>query len=270
MLDTSILIPNTIVGVTNKEEKRIHDLNDVGYGDLITAMEANKPAGKVAFNMVKKTKTVEYPDGNIQVAWKLLKDKYQSKFAPTLTKKSKEFYEARMKHGQDPDIYITYLEDLKVQLEEMGSVMTDDQFMIKIMNTLTDEYDNVVQLLEKRIGAENDPLQIEELREDLNLKFERIKGKEIKREDEYVMVGYGGRKCFQCGKIGHMVRNCNSKGGGGNKAKRQFQKAPNQTGNFQRFTGTCFYCKKPGHRVADCLKKKEKAGQPQTRIDRNG
>jgi hypothetical protein len=39
-------------------------------------MDTDKSGGKVAFNIVKRSKTREYPDGNAAVAWQGLKRKY--------------------------------------------------------------------------------------------------------------------------------------------------------------------------------------------------
>ena len=84
--------------------------------------------GKVAFSLVRASKSMEYPDGNIAVAWMRLKKKYAPTTAPTLAKYHKMFYGAKLRQGSDPDGFITYLEDLQLKMEEMGSRMSDTQF----------------------------------------------------------------------------------------------------------------------------------------------
>jgi hypothetical protein len=59
----------------------------------------------------------------------------------------------------------------------MGSSMTDEQFMIQILKNLTKEYKLQMLLLEKRIVDANNPLTIEELKEELTLRFEVLTSK---------------------------------------------------------------------------------------------
>jgi hypothetical protein len=53
--------------------------------------------------------------------------------------------------NQDSDIWITELEDLRMKLEELGSSITDNQFMIHILNNMTSDYDLQLVMMEKRI-----------------------------------------------------------------------------------------------------------------------
>jgi hypothetical protein len=96
-----------------KEVKmNIRELNEFAYSDLILSMDTDKSGGKVAFNIVKRSKTREYPDGNAAVAWQGLKRKYAPNTAPSLSKLHKQFYGAKLKKKVDPDIFITYLKDV--------------------------------------------------------------------------------------------------------------------------------------------------------------
>jgi hypothetical protein len=52
-------------------------------------------------------------------------------------------------------------------MEEMGSKMTDDQCMLHILNNLSSDCKNQVNKVEDRIGHIDDPLNIEELRDEL-------------------------------------------------------------------------------------------------------
>jgi len=63
----------------------------------------------------------ESPDGNAASAWERLKNKYELVSAPTLVELEKQFRELSLKKGQDPEVWITELEDLYVRLETMGS-----------------------------------------------------------------------------------------------------------------------------------------------------
>jgi gag-polypeptide of LTR copia-type len=143
-----------------KKNKEIRDLNDIGYSDLILSMDTTTGSGKVAFSLVRASKSKDYPDGNITNAWSQLKGKYAPSTAPTLAKYHKQFYGAKLKHGSDPDSFITYLEDIRLKMEEMDSVITDTQFLLHRMNNLTNEYDVQVNKLESRIGDKEKPLAL--------------------------------------------------------------------------------------------------------------
>jgi polysaccharide deacetylase 2 family uncharacterized protein YibQ len=103
-----------------------------------------------------------------------LKRKYAPNTAPSLSKLHKQFYGAKLKKKVDPDIFITYLEDVRGCMEDMGSQMTDDQFMMHILNNLTKDYEMQVLKLEDRIGSSTNGLEIEELRDELSLRYERM------------------------------------------------------------------------------------------------
>ena len=60
--------------------------------------------------------------------------------------------ESKLNKDEDPEVWITNLEDLRLKLEVMGSSMTDNQFMIQVLNSLTSDYELQALLLEKRIG----------------------------------------------------------------------------------------------------------------------
>jgi gag-polypeptide of LTR copia-type len=89
-------------------------------------------------------------------------------------KLEKQFRELCLKKGQDPEIWITDLEDLRVRLEAMGSSKSENQFMIHILNNLTSDYEIQLALMEKRVGDMEKPLTIEEIRGEVSLLFERM------------------------------------------------------------------------------------------------
>jgi hypothetical protein len=59
---------------------------------------------------------------------------------------------------------------------DMESFITDKQFIMHVMNNLNKDYENTVENLEKLINDKKDPLTMEQMREDLSLKHERLYG----------------------------------------------------------------------------------------------
>jgi hypothetical protein len=49
------------------------------------------------------------------------------------------------------------LEDLCIRLEDMGSTISDNQFMIHVLNNLTTDYDLQLALMENRVGDSEKP-----------------------------------------------------------------------------------------------------------------
>jgi hypothetical protein len=100
-----------------------------------------KASGKVALNFFRGCKTKDYLDGNDSIAWERLKNKYEPVSVPSMVKLEKKFRELSLKKGQDLEVSITELEDLCIKLENMGSCITENQFMMHILNNLTSDHD---------------------------------------------------------------------------------------------------------------------------------
>ena len=252
----------------DKKKITLRELNESGYTDLILSMDTDTAPGKIAFNIVKKSKTKEYEDGNIQVAWKNLKRKYSPKTAPTLASTHKKFYGSSLRSGMDPDVYLTFLEDLRGRMAEMDSEMTDDQFSLHALANLPKEYTHQVEVLEKRIGSKVEPLTLQDIREELDLRFLRIKdeakgGKHQDMDDEEYAMYAGGRardKCNHCGKFGHKSADCYSKGKGKHNSvldgNKHHDKNHDRKGK-KPMLGKCYNCGVVGHPAFLCHKKKK-------------
>jgi hypothetical protein len=126
---------------------------------------------------------------------------------------------------EDPETWITNLEDLRLKLEVMVSFMTDDHFMVQVLNSSTNDYK--LQML--------NPLTIDELKEELSLTYERLlmksetaKVNNLGEEKALVVTQFKG-KCRNCGRIGHKLAQCKSK-----QMRRKNEVI-------------CNYCKKPEH-----------------------
>jgi gag-polypeptide of LTR copia-type len=97
------------------------ELNKVAYTELVLSIDVKTSKGKFAFNIVKGCKSKDHPDGNAAMAWDKLKNKYNPMSAPSMVKLDKQFRDSVLKKGEDPEVWITQLEDICVRLEDMGS-----------------------------------------------------------------------------------------------------------------------------------------------------
>jgi hypothetical protein len=186
-------IPTSLDVIDEKTEEgkkllRIADLNEIAFTELILSIDVSNSNGKIAFGIVKSCKSKEFEDGNAALAWEKLKKKYDPISAPSLVKTERMFRESRLGKNEDPEVWINNLEDLRIKLETMGSAMTDDQFIVQVLNSLTSDYELQMLLLEKQIGNKENPLSIEELKEELNQRFERLSTSQNNN--------LGEKKCF--------------------------------------------------------------------------
>jgi hypothetical protein len=94
--------------------------------------------------------------------------------APSLVKAGRLFGECKLGKDEYPETRITNFEDLRLKLGVVSSFMTDDQFMIQVLNSLKNDYELQMLFLEKRIGSKESPLTIDELKGELSLRYERL------------------------------------------------------------------------------------------------
>jgi hypothetical protein len=113
-----------------------------------------------------------------------LKNKYEPQSAPSLVKMEKQFRQSALKKGQDPDVWITELEDYRMKLDELGSSISENQFIFHILNNMTADYDLQLAMMEKRSNDKINPLTVDEIRADLNLRFERLNEKKDDNDNE--------------------------------------------------------------------------------------
>jgi hypothetical protein len=208
-----------------KKKSIIIKLNEMAYTELILSIDVKASSDKVAFNIIRGCKTKDYPDGNSAISWERIQNKYEPVSAPSMVKLEKQFRELSLKKGQDPEVWITELEDLCVKLENMGSCITENQFMIHILKNLTSDYDLQLALMERRVGDADKPLTVEEVRGELNLRFKRLNVKASRNEEAEVLEeqalfsGQFKGKCRNCGQVGHksfQCKNRSSHNGGNN------------------------------------------------------
>jgi hypothetical protein len=239
-----------------KKKSIIIELNEIAYTELILLIDVKASSGKVAFNIIRGCKTKDYPDGNGAIAWERPKNKYEPVSAPSMVKLEKQFRELSLKKGQDPEVWITELEDLRVKLENMGSFITENQFMIHILNNITPDYDLQLALMERRVGDADEPLTVEEVIGELNLRFERLNMKTSRNdegevlEEQALFSSQFKEKCRNCGQVGHKSFQCKNR-------------SNHNGGNNGNGTGTnfCSYCRKTGHDKKSCFKLKKKEAQ---------
>ena len=253
------------------EEQTLVDLSKKGFYELVLSINHKTPEGKLAFDVVKGTKTTENPAGNLYDAVLRLDKRYQPRTATNLVQLTSAFHEKRLKKNQNPEDYINELESLKLRLGKLKHQITDKGIILHVLNTLTKEYDMEVKLLEHKMEMlenDNKELTIEEVRNDLNSKYEKLKvyAEKDKTSEPINHAYYMGTKfkgkCNWCGVIGHKATQCrlriagkpartNFTGPGQNQEMADKGKTYKKRGDLY-----CTYCRTKGHDVSECRKKK--------------
>ena len=230
----------TISSDSTDEEKQ---LGVNAYNDLLLAMTEG-----ISFGLVDESTSSLCPDGDAAKAWKKLKARYESQTSASKVKIMGQLHASRLtKKSKDPEVWISELEILRSRLNEMGTTIEDEFLILHILNNLPSEYDNVVENLEERVDSVINPLGIEDVRQKLSEKFEKMKiRKKFKNdsddEDEQALytTKFKGR-CNKCGKFGHKAKDCRSNPDSNDNQEKK-----------RRFNGKCHYCGKVGHKEIQC------------------
>ena len=247
----------------DKKILALRDSNKLAYRDLILSINHKTKEGKVAFKIVKNTKSKDYPDGNSTEAWSHLVRKYSPKTTPSLLKYKREFENSKLKAGTDPEEWIGDLEGICTEIEaiDASAAISEKDLMVKVINNLPEEYDVVVDGLENKLSLSGDEaLTVEKMRDKLNDRYQRIldhkeedKGKGPV-EDDVALTSYAKRlrmgvktplsPCKTCGSMYHKTRDCTRLGG--RHSRDESEKGIK-----------CWTCGEYGHMARKCRSKRE-------------
>ena len=97
----------------NDDEKKVLKKAELALEEIFVSIDTTKHAGKTASNLVKN-------ESDCKVAWEKLLRKFEPTTAPSRISMKNQYHTARLKKGHCPMTYITYLEDLKTRLGDMG------------------------------------------------------------------------------------------------------------------------------------------------------
>ena len=205
----------------DKRKLKLHKANQRAYCELMLVRE-----GTISCAIVEKLVTNDLPTGDANLAWKKLKKKFNPQTSANKLKLKRQFTNSSlMDWKKDSDDWITELDILRTQLEEMGHTISEKDFMVHILNNLPTEYKSKVESLEKDLDNVKYPLTLDRMIDELNFKYKKIckknkydpesdgqnkKGKNNANSTALTMQGYrgfGGR-CHFCGNFGHKQTDC--------------------------------------------------------------
>jgi hypothetical protein len=168
-------------------DEQITKLNNVrqatkqGFIDLVLSVDGTTKDGCITFSIVKGCRNGDKKPGDVALAWERLSKKFEPKTAPLRINLKRIFTSMKMGRKEDPNEWLTSLEDMREQLINAGSAMTEDELLKHVFANLPNDYKVVANPLEKRLESSIDPVTIKEIRHDLNLKYQKMYG--VKRDD---------------------------------------------------------------------------------------
>jgi hypothetical protein len=148
-----------------KEMMMAIELNEIEFTESVLSIDVSISSGKILLELLRIS---------ISSNFKNSRGKYDFISTLLLVKTDRIFSESKLGKHQDPEIWINNLKNLRVKLEDMGLIIEDDQLMIPVLNSLTDEYELQMIILEKRIINKENHKSFEELKEELKFRFERL------------------------------------------------------------------------------------------------
>ena len=186
----NLLLGNEVVPTQSEYDQVVTDsdtatiklgqLNEEAYKDLILSINTTMKQGRVAFSLVKNSKTTQYLEGNCKLTWDRLTTMDAPKTAPSLLKLKKKFASSILEDlDRNPDEFITELEGLRSDMEDIHikTTMSDLDVMTHVFINLPEPYGMVLDGMESKLileESDENHLIIEEIRAKLSHRYELL------------------------------------------------------------------------------------------------
>ena len=123
------------------------------------------------------------------MAWGRLKTRYKPNTGTELLALNKEYMSMELVDlKKDSEDFITYLNELRTRMvdDPFNEIIMDKSFMLHILNSLSIEYESIVETMERDLGAE--VLTIDDMKEQVHSKYRRLTKKMNVKEDRLALT----------------------------------------------------------------------------------
>jgi hypothetical protein len=129
---------------------KVRKLNDLAYEEMILCIDGTTKPGKVAFGRVNGASTIDIQSA-VQEKHGSLNNKFEPKTAPSRLRLQNLSHESYLQLSQDPDKWITELEELRMRIIAAKSELTEESLMEHALNNVPEMYSIEVSKLEDRL-----------------------------------------------------------------------------------------------------------------------
>ena len=145
------------------------------------------------------------------------------------------------------------LESLRTEMNKIQirgkTEMSEVDLIIHILSNLPEEYEVAVSELERKLKDDSIQLKMEDIRETLSSRYERMVKNDKVRKEEKAYAAFKKQfkgLCSRCGEQGHKNTECPDQ-----KTGRENRAEPNR-----RIKGKWWYCRTSNNKALDCEKRK--------------
>ena len=154
-------------------KKQLYKLNSLAIVHLIESMNSKTVEGNFAINVLKATRSDDYPTGNAFLALKKFNETYEGKFTD-LVSLDDAFFSRKQRRMEDPNSFITELDILRNQRERSGHTrMSDKVFLAHILESLHSDYMKCIASFKEQRRA-NENMSLDKLRRQLADEYNRM------------------------------------------------------------------------------------------------
>lgn len=169
--------------------------------------------------------------------WRKLHSVYEVTSATGTLMLQQRFLQYKFEDG-DLAVYLAKIQEMICQLRQAGEEISEQFIMTKVLLSLPEAYNHFISAWE---SVDTSKQNYNDLVSRLLVEEERIKARSKEKESIALYSKQKSvKKCYKCGKLGHITKECKSE----DKEKRK-----------------CFSCGNVGHLKANCPKREGQGGQ---------
>jgi Reverse transcriptase (RNA-dependent DNA polymerase)/gag-polypeptide of LTR copia-type len=172
--------------------------------------------------------------------WTVIAGEFEKRSRMIVLDLRRQLQNQKCKDGEDVRTHFAKIRSLRESLAAMGATLTDDDSAASILGSLPSSYDTFLSALTAAESVLGKSLTPDELMHSIIEEADRrsVRNQKAKKDEKDVSFLAVDRKdnrkeertCFNCGKKGHVKRNCWGKGGGkegqGPKGKKKADEKP--------------------------------------------
>lgn len=149
-------------------------------------------------------------------AWKTLEDHFEGSSARDLRSYRRDFNYAQMGEGDSINSFILTLEEIQAKTIDTEAPIKDMEMCVKILDSLPKSWDSFIQSIRGSSDA-NEWIKLKDRLKEEGKARNRIEYQIVSREGQrqaFVTEKKFDMECFNCGRKGHLKRDCLFPGGG--------------------------------------------------------